>query len=388
MAVALGIDPASPTVARLPVIAVVGSKGKGTAAVYASATLAAAGLRVGTLTSPGFLSNRERIRVDGMAIPESSYAALSRRIEMTLDAVAEKLPVGGYLSPTGLFTLAAVRYFLETGCDVVVLEAGMGGISDEISLFAPTVVCVTAIFSEHLGILGDSVAEIAANKLGIIGPATRAVVSVVQPDDGVARQVEAAASHASLDVVRPTDAPPTLPWPAQPVGSNAQAGVAAAQHLLAHMGRDVPDVATSAAVWRTIALPGRLSLHRTANRTWGVDAAINATGARAALTWFEAQVGPPDTILVCVPDDKDRAGVLEALVGQPFLEVRVAAHHLNFELQSSHPLFASVDEVGHNVLALGTISFVGEVLDRLGVAADRAYAVATPATSGAGPAAL
>src|ERR1039458_1994521 len=62
------------------VISVVGSKGKRTAAPFASAALAATGLRVGTLTSPGLRSNRERIRVDGQAVPRREYEALIGKV--------------------------------------------------------------------------------------------------------------------------------------------------------------------------------------------------------------------------------------------------------------------------------------------------------------------
>jgi folylpolyglutamate synthase/dihydropteroate synthase len=109
------------------VVTVVGSKGKGTAATFASAALAAAGLRVGTLTSPGLRSNRERIRVDGLAVPPRDYDALVGEVAATLARVSDLLPDDGYLSPSGLFTLSALRHFADRGCEAVVLEAGMGG---------------------------------------------------------------------------------------------------------------------------------------------------------------------------------------------------------------------------------------------------------------------
>ena len=140
------------------VVTVVGSKGKGTAATFASAALAATGMRVGTLTSPGLRSNRERIRVDGQAIARRDYEALVGEVAATLTRVSDLLPDDGYLSPSGLFTLSALRHFAGRGCDAVVLEAGMGGASDEVSLVAPGVVVVTPILAEHVGVLGDTVA--------------------------------------------------------------------------------------------------------------------------------------------------------------------------------------------------------------------------------------
>ncbi|MGP8160092.1 MAG: hypothetical protein ACLQGJ_02540, partial [Candidatus Dormibacteria bacterium] len=158
------------------VVTVVGSKGKGTAATFASAALAAAGLRVGTLTSPGLRSNRERIRVDGAAISRRDYEALVAEVAAIAVRMAEQLPDDGYLSPSGLFTLSALRHFAGRGCDVVVLEAGMGGASDEVALVSPGVVAVTGVLAEHLGLLGESVAAIAREKAGVITNATRDVV--------------------------------------------------------------------------------------------------------------------------------------------------------------------------------------------------------------------
>src|SRR5690606_13509336 len=147
-----------------PVLTVVGSKGKGTAATYASAFLAAAGLRVCTVTSPALRSNRERIRVDGRAVSEAELASLADALDEAVAALPP--PSGGYLSPSGLFTLAGVLHARRTGADAIVLEAGMGGRSDEAALFTPDVAAITPVLLEHAGVLGGTPAEIAAEKLG------------------------------------------------------------------------------------------------------------------------------------------------------------------------------------------------------------------------------
>jgi folylpolyglutamate synthase/dihydropteroate synthase len=138
--------------APVPLVVAVGSKGKGTTAAYSSAMLTAAGLRVGTLTSPGFRSHRERIRVDGRSITPTEFSSLVMTIAQALDRYGNDLPNDGYLSPTGLFTMAGILHFLDTGCDVWVFEAGMGGRSDEVSLLPPDVVAVTHIFEEQSGL--------------------------------------------------------------------------------------------------------------------------------------------------------------------------------------------------------------------------------------------
>lgn len=154
-----------------PVLVVVGSKGKGTAASYASAYLCAAGARIVTVTSPSYRDTTERIRVDGTAVDPATLAGLGER----LGAAIARLPGragAGYLSPSGLFTAAGLLLAREERAGLVVLEAGRGGASDEVSLVDPTVVAVTAIFEEHLAELGGTLAAIVADKCGVIGPGT------------------------------------------------------------------------------------------------------------------------------------------------------------------------------------------------------------------------
>ncbi len=371
----LGIDLDGIAKHAWPVIAVVGSKGKGTAATYAAATLSAAGIRVGLLTSPGYRTSRERIRVDGTAISAPDYARLAARIDETRRRVAAELPEGGYLSPTGLYTLAAVRHFLDAGCEAVVLEAGMGGGSDEISLFPARVVAVTSIFGEHIPALGDSIEGVAANKLGIIGPATVAVCAVAQTHPGLDRQIREASKNRRLLMVAGGDVELAPDWPRGLIGMNARLGVVAAVELLKEMNVGKAEAPAREAVWRTVSLPGRLSVHTREQQTWGLDAAINATGARAAREWFEREGGKPHTVVVCLADDKDRDGVLGELAGLRVVEVRVDAPHLDFSNQQHLPKFRDLNtaELGKRVLALGTISFAGEVLDMFNVDIERAF---------------
>ncbi|MGH3242780.1 MAG: hypothetical protein ACRDNL_20555, partial [Spirillospora sp.] len=179
-----------------PVLTVVGSKGKGTAATYASAFLAAAGLRVCTVTSPGLRGIRERIRVDGCAVTEEDLASLGRVLGKAIATLPP--PSAGYLSPSGLFIIAGVVHARRVGADAIVLEAGMGGRSDEVSLFPPSVVAITPIFGEHVGVLGDTPAEIAQEKLGVAAASTT-VLSAPQSAEvaGVLGAVERVAAGGS-----------------------------------------------------------------------------------------------------------------------------------------------------------------------------------------------
>src|SRR5216683_1023190 len=168
---------------QAPILTVVASKGKGTTATYASAYLLAAGMHTVTVTSPGLRGVRDRIRYDGRAIPDQQLTHLAERVNEALGRLPKHVPGIGYLSPSGLFIIAGVLYAEVMKANAIVLEAGMGGASDEVSLFQPTIVAITEIFGEHLGVLGDTPVEIAADKASVATAITKAVISLPQNDD-------------------------------------------------------------------------------------------------------------------------------------------------------------------------------------------------------------
>ncbi|RFS83228.1 hypothetical protein D0T12_24080 [Actinomadura spongiicola] len=359
----------------VPVLTVVGSKGKGTTATYASAFLAAAGLRVCTVTSPGLRVDRDRIRVDGRAVSEAELAALGDILETGLAALPP--PTGGYLSPSGLFTVAGVVHARRAGADALVLEAGMGGRSDEVSLFPPAVAAITPIFGEHRGVLGDTPAEIAKEKLGVAGPGT-VVVSAPQ-------SAEVAGVLGDVERVERGDS--GLPDDLLPNGlqrGGAELGVVAARRL--------PGVAEPAAgplrdVLASVVLPGRLSWHDvpgSATRLL-IDSAVDRTGVAAALTAARRAWGGVDHVVVCLPDHKDVDGAVAELRGLPVTFVRLPYRRLRFD----HPLppdwdvvgpdavtASSLAALGHHVVVLGTVYFTGLVLDVVDADTERLFVTA------------
>lgn len=354
---------------RLPgVLVVVGSKGKGTAAVYASAYLAAAGRRVVTVTSPALRDATERIRVDGAAVAAETLAALGRRLASLVEPPG---PGEGYLSPSGLFTIAGLRHARDIAADHVVLEAGRGGISDEVSLVAPEVVAITPIFDEHVAELGGSLAAVVADKCGVVRAGTRAVVVGPQPaqtrrliEDAVRRPV----TEPAADLVPDDLLPPGLG------AANARAGCTAAAQLLGSR----PDPGVLDRVLRTVSLPGRLSVHRLPGaRVWiQVDASVSRAGFAAALGHARSRLGGIDHVLLSLPDDKDLPGAAAELAGLPVTFVTVPASHLGYTRPLPagwHPVaadqvdLAMLAGLGERIVALGTVSFVGRLLAVLGV---------------------
>lgn len=363
-----------------PVLSVVGSKGKGTTATYASAVLAAAGCRVVTVTSPGYRSATERIRVNGRAISAGRLLQLAQRLQEAVQALpGGARRYGGYLAPTGLFTLAGVLHAEDVRADVIVLEAGMGGASDEISLFPPKVAAIAPVFAEHVGKLGGTPAEIAREKAAIVTAATKAVLTVPQPagvlqaiSDTVRERLGTSRCVEILDQGRRR-----IPRHLRPAGlsaANAELGCAAAGRLLDTTGRAQPPEGQLTATLASVRLPGRLSRHRLpgARTELIVDAAINAAGVAAALAAAQFWWRGIDHVLVCLPDHKDVAGAIGELQGLPVTFVRLPGSHLRF----THPLpvhWSVIDAgqltrqnlagLGDRLLAVGTVYFAGRLLD-------------------------
>lgn len=175
---------------RLRFVHVVGTNGKGSTCAYLACALKAAGYRVGRFTSPAVEEPNECIMVDETPIGDDDFAACMWEVAACADAMADH--------PTAfeLQTAAALVHFVRQGCDIVVLEAGLGGKQDSTNVIdAPEVCAIVRIGLDHLGLLGDTPAAIAREKAGIVKPGC-SVVSWAQEDEGAMREIAAAAAAA------------------------------------------------------------------------------------------------------------------------------------------------------------------------------------------------
>jgi folylpolyglutamate synthase/dihydrofolate synthase len=373
----------------LPILTIVGSKGKGTAAAYASAYLSAAGRRVVTITSPSYRSTRERIRVDGRAISEPDLRRLSTRVAEGIGRLPDRTVGQGYLAPSGLFIVAGMLHALSVEPDVIVLEAGRGGRSDEACLFQPTVTVVTPIFEEHIGELGASIMDIARDKASVIGPETAAVLSAAQGEvvERVLRTTvaEMSVDRIELDVMIPGSG--GIPGDLLPAGLgtvNGELGCLAAQRLLDVGGPGRPTAEALRRALSSVRLPGRLSWHRIpgTGATLLLDQAINRAGAAAALAQMRARQGGIDHVVLSLSDDKDVDAVIAELDGLPVTFVHLSRSHLSFTHEiPSHWTLIKEEELtldalaglGPRVLASGTFSFVALMLGLLDVETERLF---------------
>jgi dihydrofolate synthase/folylpolyglutamate synthase len=166
----------------LPLVHVAGSKGKGSTVVLIDAILRAAGKLSGRFTSPHLHTFRERFIVDGEPIGEVAFAGLTSEVLEMARSVEAAQPQLGQLTSFELATAMALRWFAKARCDVAVIEVGLGGTLDATNVIDPVVSAITRLDLEHTAILGDTLAEIAGNKAGIIKPGRPGVTVRQEPE--------------------------------------------------------------------------------------------------------------------------------------------------------------------------------------------------------------
>ncbi len=166
---------------ELRFVHVAGTNGKGSVCAYMSAVLQCGGYRVGKYTSPAVLDWREEIQVNGSYIAK---VAVGRYMEQLKAACGEMAAEGRpHPTPFEVKTAMAFLYFRDKKCDIVVMETGMGGLLDATNVVEDTCVAVlTSVSMDHMGFLGKTLPEIAAQKAGIIKRGCHVVTAVQEPE--------------------------------------------------------------------------------------------------------------------------------------------------------------------------------------------------------------
>lgn len=158
-----------PDYTQFDIYYITGTKGKGTVAATLAAILRAAGISTGLMTSPHLMSIEERINL-GTDISSEELEQCLQRIRRSLPPLPSQC--GPWIFSEVLLA-AGLLWFRERGANTVVLEAGLGGRLDPGNVFRrPRATCITSVALEHKGILGNTLAEIAGEKAGIIKPRT------------------------------------------------------------------------------------------------------------------------------------------------------------------------------------------------------------------------
>lgn len=174
---------------KLQVIHIGGTNGKGSTIAHLQQLLEAEGLKVGIFTSPALVDFTEQFRINQDQMPLAILSSYLDRFKALLEKQASQPSLQG-LTEFEILTALAFTYFYEEKVDLALFEVGMGGDLDSTNVCQPILTAITSIGLDHTALLGDSLAEIAGHKAGIIknqvpiligdlGPSARQVVERV-----------------------------------------------------------------------------------------------------------------------------------------------------------------------------------------------------------------
>jgi dihydrofolate synthase/folylpolyglutamate synthase len=301
-----------------------GTNGKGSISAMLAAILRADGRRVGLYTSPHLVSFRERIRVDGEAIPED---AVVDGVE-ALGTLIARVDATVFEATTAL----GLDHFARERVDVAVLEVGLGGRVDATTVGRPAVAVLGPIDFDHREFLGNTLTAIATEKAAIFRSGT--ALSAAQPPEadkvvvaqaaraGVpllleGRDLSASVRARSLEGQRIDCAGPG--WRLDDLRTELLGAYQAGNVLMAVTAARVLG-ATDDAIRAGLARarwPGRFDVRRRPAGWLVLDGAHNPAGARALAVSLETYFGDaPTTLVFGVLRDKDVAGILQPLLGR------------------------------------------------------------------------
>ena len=341
------------------VIHITGTNGKTTTTRIIERILRELGLRTGRFTSPHLVRLNERMAIDGEPVGDQQLAEVWADIEPILAMVDAELEAAGDTKLTFFEALAVLGFavFADAPVDVLVLEVGMGGEWDSTNVADGDVAVFTPISIDHAERLGNTVAEIANTKSGIIKPGA-IVVSSAQPTEALT-VIEAKSSAIAeriavygrdfevLDVVADMAGQRFsvktltseyqdlfLPLHGEYQAENAALAISAVEAFFGASNRLFDDVLRVALADSTS--PGRLQVVSRKPLTI-LDAAHNPGGAEVLARAMQKSFGSPETVaIISILADKDASALLAALEGTAKTFIIT---------QSSSPRAIAVDEL-------------------------------------------
>src|ERR1051326_858147 len=164
-----------------PSVLIAGTNGKGSTAATLFSILKASGLRTALYTSPHLVRINERIRIGDQTISDDDFAQLHDLVDRTAERLVEEGELPWHPSFFEMLTAIAFEHFAQNKIEIAVLEVGMGGRLDATNVVEPKVSVITDISLDHQKFLGNTVAEIAREKAGIIRPNGVVVTLPQQP---------------------------------------------------------------------------------------------------------------------------------------------------------------------------------------------------------------
>ena len=308
------------------IVHIAGSNGKGSTAVYCESILRQAGYHTGLFVSPYIYDFRERIQLDGCMVDRQQMADTYAQLQ---PVVAQMAAEGDPCVQFEVITALALLIFRRAGCDVVVLEVGIGGLLDSTNIIDPPLAAaITSLSLEHTALLGRTLTEIARQKCGIIKPGC-AVVSAPDQLAEVFEVIRQTAQEKNVPLRVPEDEDIHLLWstlrenhidyggyevslkmPGAHQAANAAVAVEAAL-ALCDQGYAIPDEAILAGLGEA-KLPARIEMLRYQPLRL-VDGAHNPAGGAALAAALKSAKVTPLTAILGMMGDKDVSAYLAEL---------------------------------------------------------------------------
>ena len=377
---------------QLHFIHVAGTNGKGSTCAMLESVYRAAGLRVGLFTSPHLVSFRERMQVNRQLIREKDVVELVERMQPWLNEFSSD----NHPTFFEAVTVMALKYFAEQKCDLVIWETGLGGRLDATNIVTPLASVITNVQYDHQKWLGNTLAQIAAEKAGIIKPGVPVITGAEDPRALAVIGETAIQRRSRLTLVTPatTQHPPLdslrLPLLGRYQRMNAAVALVTVRELTTQLpvSEDALRAGLSSVRW-----PGRLQLvELNGGRRVLLDAAHNSSGATTLRATLEEHFsGSRPTFILGIMQDKDwdlMCEILAPLAGRIACvevssersadpeQLRDACRRTNPEVevvvcQTLAEALTQTDTEPFVVIA-GSIYLVGEAIERLQLAANPA----------------
>ncbi len=311
---------------RVPTVHVAGSNGKGSLCAYLSAILTASGYRTGCYTSPHLVHWTERICIDEQPI---SWADLHTNLAAVESAISSSEPIPTQFE---VFTAAAWQYFAEEQVDIAVIEVGLGGRLDATNVCdRPLATAIVSISRDHWQRLGNTLAEIAYEKAGILKSSVPSIVGPLPSEAATVVSDRAAQLSAPLRWITPativastasTDMFPTLvydgiAYPQRLLGDHQRVNSACAIAIvqsLRQQGWNISDESIRQGM-ANVRWPGRLQLGQWRGHELLIDGAHNPDSAKSLRQYID-QAYPDQAItwLMGMLATKDHAEILQTLL--------------------------------------------------------------------------
>jgi len=304
-------------------VQVAGTNGKGSVCVFIDSICNSAGIKSGLFTSPHLVSITERIRINGIDISEERFAEIATQIRETAEALVSKDELK--YTPTFFEQITAIALvaFADTDGELAILETGLGGRLDATTAANAEIAAITQIDYDHQEYLGETLAEIAAEKAAIIHPGSQVVVSHQDPivaeiirnrcaEFGIKPNATSGVSTkirnglVSFDTGKANYRVGTLGLLGKHQIENAKVAILAGELLQDHFPITLQNIVAGL---ENAQHPGRLEYQG----NYLFDGAHNPAGAKALAEFLDESVEAPVTLIFGVMGGKDVASMAEVL---------------------------------------------------------------------------